>query len=245
MNDFKETLYESMLYSFGKILSEYDVFAQDTILKEIGKEIIEYLKRHDFEFEETGSIEDISTLVSMFVKNGFSDLEISTAEKGEFYKWKNLYGIGAYAELHKITDNPFLSCPLNACIYYIADKHGKTLKFHSKSFDLAAGLAESQEEIVDREDEHSEGFNPLIIENKRLFELAEQHNRELTKALAEVKKLQNLLPICANCKKIRDEKGYWNQIESYIESRTDTKFSHGLCGECVEQLYGDEDWYKK
>lgn len=245
MNDFKETLYESVLYSFGKILSEYDVFAQDTILKGIGKEIIEYLKRHDFEFEETGSIEDISALVNMFVKNGFSDLETSPADKGEVFKWKNLYGIGAYAELHKITDNPFLSCPLNACIYHIADKYGKRLKLHSKSFDLAAGLAESQDEIVDQEDENIEGFNPLIIENKRLFELAEQRNRELTKALEEVKQLQNLLPICAKCKKIRDEKGYWNQIESYIESHTDTKFSHGLCGECIEELYGDEDWYKK
>ena len=68
MNDFKETLYESVLYSFGKILSQYDVFSQENILSEVGKEIIEYLKCNGFEFTETESIEDISDLIKMFVK---------------------------------------------------------------------------------------------------------------------------------------------------------------------------------
>jgi len=79
--------------------------------------------------------------------------------------------------------------------------------------------------------------------------LAEERSQELIKKLQtafdEVKQLQGLLPICANCKKIRDEKGYWNQIESYIEGHTDTKFSHGLCEECAEKLYGDKEWYRK
>jgi len=65
------------------------------------------------------------------------------------------------------------------------------------------------------------------------------------KLLREVRQLRGTLPICAKCKKIRDDKGYWNQIEAYIQSHSDVLFSHGLCAECEKELYGDQDWYKK
>jgi len=68
---------------------------------------------------------------------------------------------------------------------------------------------------------------------------------ELKNALLEVKKLSGLLPICASCKKIRDDNGYWNQIESYITTHSEADFSHGICPECSEKLYGDEDWYRE
>ncbi len=61
----------------------------------------------------------------------------------------------------------------------------------------------------------------------------------------EMKILRGFLPICSSCKCIRDDKGYWRSVEEYIETHSDSKFSHGLCGECVEKLYGDQDWYKK
>lgn len=60
---------------------------------------------------------------------------------------------------------------------------------------------------------------------------------ELKEALTRVKVLSGLLPICASCKKIRDDEGYWNQIESYIRDRSDADFSHGICPECKEKLY--------
>lgn len=62
-------------------------------------------------------------------------------------------------------------------------------------------------------------------------------NEKLTKALAEVKQLSGFLPICASCKNIRDDKGYWNQIESYISQHSEAKFSHGICPECAKKLY--------
>lgn len=68
--------------------------------------------------------------------------------------------------------------------------------------------------------------------------------KELKNALAHVKKLSGLLPICGHCKKIRDDKGYWNQIDSYIEKHSEAKFSHGICQECADKLYKDEAWYK-
>ena len=60
---------------------------------------------------------------------------------------------------------------------------------------------------------------------------------ELKDALTEVKTLSGLLPICASCKKIRDDSGYWNQIESYISDHSEVEFSHSICPECAKKLY--------
>ena len=59
----------------------------------------------------------------------------------------------------------------------------------------------------------------------------------LKNALAKVRLLSGLLPICASCKKIRDDKGYWNQIESYIRDHSEAEFSHGICPDCAKQMY--------
>ncbi len=60
---------------------------------------------------------------------------------------------------------------------------------------------------------------------------------ELREALDNIKTLRGLLPICSSCKKIRDDRGYWNQIESYISSHTAAEFSHSLCPDCMQRLY--------
>lgn len=62
---------------------------------------------------------------------------------------------------------------------------------------------------------------------------------ELKEALSKVKQLSGMLPICASCKKIRDDKGYWKQIESYIGDHSEAEFTHGICPECVKKLYPD------
>lgn len=62
---------------------------------------------------------------------------------------------------------------------------------------------------------------------------------ELQDALSQVKLLSGYLPICASCKKIRDDKGYWNQIESYIHDHSEAEFSHGICPDCAKKLYGE------
>jgi HAMP domain-containing protein len=75
----------------------------------------------------------------------------------------------------------------------------------------------------------------LIDSNNKNEELIE----ELRDALSNIKTLKGLLPICASCKKIRDDKGYWNQLESYISSHSEAGFSHGICPDCVRVLYPD------
>jgi YesN/AraC family two-component response regulator len=60
---------------------------------------------------------------------------------------------------------------------------------------------------------------------------------ELQEALATIKTLHGILPICSSCKKIRDDKGAWTQMEAYITEHTDAEFSHGICSECAQKLY--------
>ena len=61
--------------------------------------------------------------------------------------------------------------------------------------------------------------------------------QELTDALTQVKTLSGLLPICASCKKIRNDNGYWEAVETYISEHSDADFTHGICPECVQRLY--------
>jgi len=60
---------------------------------------------------------------------------------------------------------------------------------------------------------------------------------ELQRSLAEVKTLRGIVPICASCKKIRDDHGYWSQVEVYVRDHTEAEFSHGVCPECMKKLY--------
>ena len=78
------------------------------------------------------------------------------------------------------------------------------------------------------------------ITKRKLAEdaLKEKHNK-LLEALKEIKVLSGLLPICASCKKIRDDTGYWNQIESYINQHSEAEFSHSICPDCAKNLYPD------
>ncbi len=82
-------------------------------------------------------------------------------------------------------------------------------------------------------------------ERKRAEEALLEEKEKLQDALDNIKTLKGLLPICAKCKKIRDDKGYWNRTEKYIESHTDALFTHAVCPECMDKLYGDQPWYNK
>ena len=74
-------------------------------------------------------------------------------------------------------------------------------------------------------------------EAKRLNIKLVERNIDLEKALTEVAELKGIIPICASCKKIRDDKGYWHQVESYISSHSKADFSHGICPDCMKRLY--------
>jgi PAS domain S-box-containing protein len=80
-----------------------------------------------------------------------------------------------------------------------------------------------------------------ITERKQLEQEKDHLIDELKQALAKVKKLEGLLPICSYCKNIRDDKGYWQKIEKYIHERSDTQFSHSICPDCAKKYFPDLD----
>ncbi len=82
-----------------------------------------------------------------------------------------------------------------------------------------------------------------IVKRNQAEKEKEKLIKKLEQALTEVKSLRGIVPICSNCKNIRDDKGYWNKLELYIQEHSEASFSHGLCPECSEKLYSSEDWY--
>lgn len=82
-------------------------------------------------------------------------------------------------------------------------------------------------------EEISRLMNELIATKRDL----QQKTMELEEALGKVKLLSGYLPICASCKKIRDDRGYWQEVESYINNHSEATFSHGICPDCIHKLY--------
>jgi hypothetical protein len=78
-----------------------------------------------------------------------------------------------------------------------------------------------------------------VTERRQLELERERLIGELREALAKVKLLSGFIPICASCKKIRDDAGYWQQIEVYIRDHSEAQFSHGICPDCGKRLYGE------
>ncbi len=75
------------------------------------------------------------------------------------------------------------------------------------------------------------------VERKTMQTERENLIKALEQALTTVKTLSGLLPICASCKKIRDDKGYWSQVEEYLDEHADVKFTHSMCPQCTHKLY--------
>jgi len=114
--------------------------------------------------------------------------------------------------------------------------HGREFVFRRRSGELLTGLFSADMIYINNE--------PFIlasisdITERKMGEMErERLIHELQEALAKVKQLSGFLPICASCKKIRDDQGYWTQIEAYIRDHSEAEFSHGICPECMKKLY--------
>lgn len=89
------------------------------------------------------------------------------------------------------------------------------------------------------------GTHTDITEKKQLEVEREELIEKLNVSLQTVNTLSGMIPICSSCKNIRDDKGFWNRIEEYIQSHSTALFTHSICPECAEKIYGDDDWYKE
>lgn len=98
-----------------------------------------------------------------------------------------------------------------------------------------------EEALIERDEKGTPikitGIIQDITDRKQAEAEREKLIKDLQETLEKVRILSGMLPICANCKKIRDDKGYWNQIESYIQDHSEAEFSHGICPECAKTLY--------
>jgi uncharacterized PurR-regulated membrane protein YhhQ (DUF165 family) len=109
----------------------------------------------------------------------------------------------------------------------------------------AVGIAIEQRPVLAILSEVSEVRHELTLAQQEIErrKQAERDNedliQELQKALSEVKTLRGFLPMCANCRKIRDDEGYWGQLEEYVMRHSEAQISHGICPDCAERLYPD------
>ena len=94
-----------------------------------------------------------------------------------------------------------------------------------------------QEQMLEQEQQIRINLEQKNRELERLNTELKQHEQELKEALANIKTLRGLLPICSYCKRIRDDKGFWQRVESYIDQHSEAKFSHGICPECLKKHF--------
>ena len=113
------------------------------------------------------------------------------------------------------------------------------LRFRSKKQNAYTDRDVSLAERVGHQIAGAIANTQLFVELTQAKEEQDKLVHELQDALAQVKTLSGFLPICASCKKIRDDKGYWNQIEAYIGDHSEAEFTHSICPECMKKLYPD------
>ncbi len=122
----------------------------------------------------------------------------------------------------------------------------KSLRFRIQERDIAESkLQKAHDEL---EQKVKDRTTKLLATNEKLSEEIVERKRfhkELQDSFEKVKVLQGLIPICSHCKKIRDDEGYWNQIDVYIQDNSEALFSHGICSDCIEKHYPDYDIYEE
>ncbi|MFO7775142.1 MAG: response regulator transcription factor [Candidatus Hydrogenedentota bacterium] len=105
--------------------------------------------------------------------------------------------------------------------------------------DIVAGLDAGADDYLAKPFDHGE-LRARIEVGRRLADMQDAlvtKVEELNHALEHIKTLRGIVPICAHCKKIRDDQGYWNQLELYVREHTEAEFSHGFCPDCLNHLY--------
>ncbi len=206
---------------------------QDHYLKQ---ELYDLMNKNDvlFEFLQAGSLDgiwywDLETGIDEWLSPRFwKVLGYDPADKRHLAsEWKDLI---FPEDLAQATDNFNKHCsdpshPYDQIVRY-RHKNGSTVWVRCR------GIAIRNEE---GKPVRMLGAHTDITSQKQAEEELQKANDELRKALEEIKTLQGIIPICAQCKKIRDEKGYWDRVESYISKHTQALFSHGLCPDCYEQ----------
>lgn len=163
--------------------------------------------------------EDGATIVSTHQLQGFPfHVAVSYNQKSVLKKWRS--------EAVRDAVTIFFTTVIAAFTLTFAHRHRQRRRRAEK--ELYAHHERLEKTVAERTEQLTEANQKLV-----------QKNEALETALAEVKTLSGLLPICAHCKKIRDDKGYWNQLEAYLSAHSGITLSHGICPDCLKEHYPD------
>jgi len=163
----------------------------------------------------------------LFVNDAFAQEHGYTADE---LQSKNISVINSHPTISGITNNisPYT---------HESDWYGEIQHRRKDGTDFPVELWSSMVYNENNEPVAVVGVSRNISERKRYEQDREKLITELKEALTEVKTLTGLLPICSSCKKIRDDKGYWTQVETYVAKHSDAVFTHGLCPDCTKELF--------
>jgi hypothetical protein len=140
----------------------------------------------------------------------------------------------AFFAIHLPIQDHFLSRE-TARLVLVFRKESRTWRIAHSSISIPYGIVRAGEvypmqELVER----TQMLEAMVAE--RTAEL-EAKNLKLAEAMANIRTLKGLVPICAACKKIRDDAGYWQEVETYVHDHTEAEFSHGLCPDCIPRFF--------
>jgi CheY-like chemotaxis protein len=161
------------------------------------------------------------------------DLQVVLCTAYSDYSWDEMFGKLGQCDGLLILKKPFDAVEALQLAHALTEKWWLHQQSRRKMEELESRVAERTAELAKtNEDLQAENTarKQTVLERNRLIQ-------ELQKALANVKSLSGLLPICAGCKKIRDDQGYWSQVESYIQKHSEATFTHGLCPDCIKKYY--------
>jgi len=185
-------------------------------------------------------------------QQGFWDWNIETGEVQRNDRWAQILGYETIEELQSTTNTwTHLTHPddRDAAWASITDHLEGRTDFHRMEYRMRTKDGDyrwilDHAKIVQRDDAglplRMSGTHIDITDRKKMEVERDKLVESLQKALAEIKILKGILPLCSFCKKIRDDKGSWEQVDVYIQRHSDADISHGICPECLKQHYPDE-----
>lgn len=165
-------------------------------------------------------IDDPGSLTAKIIRTGKPIL----VTVDQYKKWINKEKIKRWGNLPKIR----LGVPLRIMDDVIGVVAVQSYNDRTHYSEKDIGIMESVSEHI-----------AVAIERRQLEDEKKKYIDELKAALTKIKTLKGLIPICASCKKIRNDKGFWDDVESYVMKHADVTFSHGICPDCMNKLYPD------
>lgn len=210
-------LLEGYLYGLGEVC--HDLFGrrgEEAVYRAVGSFFLKYLKeKMNVVFDDSEPWKRYCHIVEVFTGFGFySYVELKELPEDKYWMLESGQYAGKIWNEQKSWERGMAPCPLWALILHSLSEIGYTIVLDEVSFN-----------------EKTDGYESVFHFEKmeQVDESAVEHARKELRSV--------LLPICAHCKKIRDERGRWVDIEEYFSRKFEARFTHGICGDCAEKVY--------